>query len=69
MAHPEMTHAVDITDTFGRKVAALQAHASQTGHMGDQLEGLLRDWGNGVAQMFGLGQGRLGESFHIMDLG
>jgi len=69
MAHPEMTHAVDITDTFGRKVAALQAHASQTGHMGDQLEGILRGWGSGVAQMFGLGQGRLGECFHIMDLG
>jgi LmbE family N-acetylglucosaminyl deacetylase len=69
MAHPEMTHAVDITDAFGRKVAALQAHASQTAHMGDQLEAILRDWGSGVAQMFGLRQGRLGECFHIMDLG
>ena len=69
MAHPEMTHAVDITDTFGRKVAALHAHASQTGHMGDQLEGILREWGTGVAHMFGLGQDRLGECFHIMDLG
>jgi LmbE family N-acetylglucosaminyl deacetylase len=69
MAHPQMTHVVDITDTFDRKVAALQAHESQTGHMGAQLEGLLRGWGGGVAQMFGLEQGRLGESFHIMDLG
>jgi LmbE family N-acetylglucosaminyl deacetylase len=69
MAHPEMTHVVDITDTFGRKVAALQAHASQTGHMGDQLAGFLSGWGSGVAEMFGLGQGRLGECFHIMDLG
>jgi len=69
MAHPEMTHVVDITDTFGRKVAALQAHASQTGHMGDQLVDFLSGWGSGVAEMFGLGQGRLGECFHVMDLG
>ena len=60
---------MDITDTFARKVAALQAHASQTGHMGDRLENLLREWGAGVAQMFGLAQGRLAECFHIMDLG
>jgi len=69
MAHPEMTHVVDISETFGRKVAALRAHASQTGHMSDQLEGFLRDWGAGVAQKFGLGEDRLGECFHIMDLG
>jgi LmbE family N-acetylglucosaminyl deacetylase len=69
MAHPQVTHAVDITDTFDRKVGALQAHESQTGHMDAQLEGLLRGWGGGVAKMFGLGQGRLAESFHIMDLG
>jgi LmbE family N-acetylglucosaminyl deacetylase len=69
MAHPEMTHAVDITNTFDRKLAALQAHASQTGHMGGQLEGMLRGWASGLAEMFGLGQDRLAECFHIMDLG
>jgi len=69
MAHPEMSHAVDITDTFGRKVAALQAHASQTGRQADQLEGFLRGWCAEVAEVFGLGEGRLGECFHIMDLG
>ena len=69
MAHPEMTHAVDITGTFDRKVAALRAHASQTAHLGDQLEDFLRGWGTGVAERFGLGEGRLGECFHIMDLG
>ena len=68
MAHPDVTHAVDITDTFGRKVAALQAHASQTGHHAD-LEGVLRHWGSGVAEMFSLGEGRLGECFHVVDLG
>lgn len=69
MAHPDMTHAVDITETFGRKAAALKTHASQTGHQTDQLEGFLRGWASGVAEMFGLGEGRLGESFHVMDLG
>jgi LmbE family N-acetylglucosaminyl deacetylase len=69
MAHPESTHVVDITDTFARKVQALAAHTSQTEHMGDQLEGLLRGWGSGVGEAFQLGPGRLGESFHIMDLG
>jgi LmbE family N-acetylglucosaminyl deacetylase len=69
MAHPDMTHAVDITDTFARKVAALRAHASQTGHMSDELEAFLHVWGSGVAETFGLGQGRLGECFHVMDLG
>jgi LmbE family N-acetylglucosaminyl deacetylase len=69
MAHPQMSHAVDITDNFDRKVTALQAHASQTGHMSGELEGFLRGWGAGVADMFGLGEGRLGECFHIMDLG
>lgn len=69
MAHPQMSHAVDITEDFGRKLAALQAHASQTGHMGDGLEGMLRGWNGRVADVFGLGEGRLGEAFHIMDLG
>ena len=68
MAHPDMTHAVDITDTFDRKVAALKAHVSQTGH-NDQLEESLRAWGSAVAKMFSLGEGRLGECFHVMDLG
>jgi len=69
MSHPEMTHAVDITGTFDRKVAALQAHESQTAHLTDQLEEFLRGWGSGVAGGFGLGPGRLAECFHIMDLG
>lgn len=69
MAHPNMTHAVDITDTFDRKVSALRAHESQTGHRGDQLDDFLRGWARGIAEVFGLGEGRLGECFHIMDLG
>ncbi len=69
MAHPQTSHVVDVTETFDRKVAALRAHTSQTGHLGEKLEGFLRGWGSTVAEAFGLGEGRLGECFHIMDLG
>lgn len=67
MAHPDMPHAVDITDRFATKVAALRAHASQTGGM-DQLEPFLRGWSGAVAQAHGLGEGRLGESFRVLQL-
>jgi LmbE family N-acetylglucosaminyl deacetylase len=67
MAHPHATHAVDITDTFDRKVAALLEHSSQTGHRVD-LEAFLRTWGAGVAARFDLGEGRLGEMFGIISL-
>lgn len=65
MAHPQATHAVDITDRFDRKVAALQAHASQTGHMGEGLETMLRGWARLNAQAFQVGDGRLAETFCV----
>lgn len=67
MAHPHPTHAVDITDTFDRKVGALLEHSSQTGHRED-LEHFLREWGVGVANRFGLGEGRIGEMFGVVRL-
>ena len=67
MAHPHPTHAVDITDTFERKVAALLEHSSQTGHRSD-LERFLRAWGATVAERFNLGEGRIGEMFGIVPL-
>ena len=57
---------VDITETFDRKVAALRAHESQTGHM-DQLEEFLRGWLSRAAAAGGLPEGRLAEAFQVID--
>jgi len=63
---PSPNRYVDVTGTFGRKVAALRAHESQTGHM-DGLEDLLRDWLGRGAAAAGLPEGRLAESFQVID--
>ena len=65
---PEPSHFVDITDTFPRKVAALRAHQSQTGHM-DNLEDMLRSWLSWSAAMGGLPEGRLAEAFRVITTG
>jgi LmbE family N-acetylglucosaminyl deacetylase len=57
---------VDVTETFGRKVAALRAHESQTGHM-DQLEEFLRGWLSRAAAAGGLPEGHLAETFQVID--
>jgi LmbE family N-acetylglucosaminyl deacetylase len=57
---------VDVTDTFSRKVAALRAHESQTGHM-DNLEEFLRGWLSRAAEQGGLPEGRLAEVFQVID--
>ncbi len=53
---------VDITDSFSRKVAALKAHASQTGKMED-FETMIEDWGARIAKAGSLPPGRLAEGF------
>jgi len=65
-AAPAADHFVDVTGTFDRKVAALRAHESQTGHM-DDLEGMLRGWLTRSAQRGGLPAGRLAEMFQVID--
>jgi LmbE family N-acetylglucosaminyl deacetylase len=58
-------HVVDITDTFDRKLAALQRHVSQTGHE-PGLETMLRGWLGQAAVAGGLPEGRLAESFRVV---
>lgn len=67
-ASPQSQHFVDITETFGSKLAALQAHRSQTGHM-DDLETFLRGWLSRTAALAGLPEGRLAESFQVLTTG
>ncbi|MGL5811044.1 MAG: PIG-L deacetylase family protein [Nocardioides sp.] len=64
-SHPAPDHGVDITETFGSKVAALRRHASQTGHR-DDLEEMLRNWGRLNATTLDLPEGRLAELFKVM---
>jgi len=63
---PAPGHYVDITASFGRKVAALRAHESQTGHM-EGLEETLRERHARVAAQGGLPEGRLAEAFQVID--
>ncbi|HUK72902.1 MAG TPA: PIG-L deacetylase family protein [Streptosporangiaceae bacterium] len=68
MGGPSPDRYVDVTDTFGRKVAALRAHESQTGHM-DGLEDRLRGWLTSNAAQAGLPEGRLAEAFQVLETG
>jgi len=65
---PAPNHYVDVTATFSRKVAALRAHESQTGHMSD-LESFLRGWLSRAAAQGGLPEGSLAEVFQVLSTG
>jgi len=62
---PDPDHPVDITDVFDRKLAALEAHASQVRHLAG-FEAMLRDRHATVATAQGLADGRLAEAFTIV---
>ena len=64
---PQPAHFVDVTGTFDRKIAALRAHESQTGHM-TNLEEMLRGWLGTSAALGGLPDGRLAESFQVLQI-
>jgi len=70
MAAPDelVDRPVDITATFDAKIAALQAHVSQTGHM-DDLDSRLRTWNSATAQRFALPDGALAEAFQVVAIG
>jgi LmbE family N-acetylglucosaminyl deacetylase len=65
--HVEPNHWIDTTEFFSRKVQALVAHTSQTSHMED-LEGMLRGWGESLAEAGGLESGRIAEAFRQIKL-
>ena len=65
MAAPAVDRAVDITDTFERKVAALRRHVSQVGE-GEWLDQRLREWATANGQLAGLGADRLAEVFQVV---
>jgi LmbE family N-acetylglucosaminyl deacetylase len=64
MGHHTFEHYVDITETFDTKIAALQAHESQTAHLED-LRGFIRGWGERMAEQAGLPEGRVAEGFFV----
>jgi LmbE family N-acetylglucosaminyl deacetylase len=65
-AHHTPDHWVDITESFPTKIAALNAHVSQTAHNAE-LERLVREWGERNAGVGGLPVGRLAEAFRIVN--
>ena len=65
VARPD--HAVDVTDVVDRKFAALSRHVTQVSHQPEgQLEEFVTAWMRQTAQRFGLADGRLAESFHVV---
>ncbi|MCO1654894.1 PIG-L family deacetylase [Pseudonocardia sp. S2-4] len=67
MGAPEerQDHAVDITATVERKLAALGEHVSQTAHRSD-IGDWVRALSGGVARRFGLPAGHLAEAFQVV---
>ena len=66
VAFPDPDHFVDITDTFDLKMKALFAHKSQTAH-NENLEVMVREWGQRNAGIGGLPEGRIAEAFKIVN--
>lgn len=63
-----VNRAVDVTEHFPAKIAALRAHRSQTGHLHD-LEEFVRAGLAANARQHGLPEGRLAEVFQVVDAG
>ncbi|GAA4568320.1 PIG-L deacetylase family protein [Planotetraspora kaengkrachanensis] len=65
MGTPTPNRYVDVTATVDRKIAALRAHESQTGHMQD-LDGFVRGWLAANAATAGLPEGAFAEAFQAV---
>jgi LmbE family N-acetylglucosaminyl deacetylase len=63
IASPRADTFVDVTATFGKKVAALRAHVSQEIDRDGNLEEMLRGWLAPNARQAGLPEGSLAEAF------
>jgi LmbE family N-acetylglucosaminyl deacetylase len=68
MAGPRPEHYVDVTDTVERKIAALRAHDSQTGHVAGIEDRVRRQLGD-RARQGGLPPGRCAEAFQVVRTG
>ena len=66
MGGNDANHFVDITDTIDRKVEALLCHRSQIRDV-TELPQMLRQWASDTAAAAGLAEGRLAESFRIVN--
>jgi LmbE family N-acetylglucosaminyl deacetylase len=62
-----INHAVDVTDHFQAKIAALAAHRSQTAHI-ENIESVIRTHLERTAERHGLARGRLAEGFQVVDI-
>ncbi len=67
LAAPEANVAVDVTETFGKKMMALRCHHSQVGD-GVEVESRVRGWLAEGARRAGLPPGRLAETFRSVRL-
>ena len=66
MGSAEMTVAVEITDTFDDKIAALHCHDSQLADPG-ATRGFVREWNRSLAKAVGLKKPRLAEGFRRVE--
>jgi LmbE family N-acetylglucosaminyl deacetylase len=66
MSNSNPDHFIDITSTFDKKMKALHSHVSQTAH-NENLENMVREWGERNAQANNLPVGSVAEVFKIVN--
>lgn len=66
---PQDDTAVDVTDVLEAKVRACRAHDSQTPMLDRSVEAELREHLGRTAAEHGLPEGRLAESYRVVDTG